>query len=169
MAIGVYSVTEPEQYRKAGPTDLMELNPPPGGNRLYLPKWVLEVMVYGIVHAEFIHLSGPTGSAKSSLLEALHLVPENFNAICSGMGYKVRPVKLFAIEMATYEAPGELFQRRALKGGTTYDEKSRLVQSLHERHLRSRELPGCVFPDDAEKTWNRSFDHFAKLVNEGRL
>jgi hypothetical protein len=36
-------------------------------------------------------------------------------------------------------------------------------------HLKNRELPGCVFPDDAERTWNRSFDHFAKLVNEGRI
>jgi len=36
-------------------------------------------------------------------------------------------------------------------------------------HLRSRELPGCVFPDDAEKTWNRSFEHFARLVNGGKV
>ena len=26
-----------------------------------------------------------------------------------------------------------------------------------------------VIPDDAERTWNRSFDHFAKLVNEGKV
>jgi len=31
-------------------------------------------------------------------------------------------------------------------------------------HLRSRELPACCFPDDAEKTFDRSFEHFAKLV-----
>ena len=37
------------------------------------------------------------------------------------------------------------------------------------KHLRSRELPGCVFPDDAERTWNRTFEHFAKLVNEGKV
>ena len=36
-------------------------------------------------------------------------------------------------------------------------------------HLKMRELPGCVFPDDAERTWNRSFEHFAKLVNEGSV
>jgi hypothetical protein len=36
-------------------------------------------------------------------------------------------------------------------------------------HLRNRELPGCVFPDDAERTWNRSFEHFAKLVNAGKV
>ena len=31
-------------------------------------------------------------------------------------------------------------------------------------HLKSRELPGCCFPADAEKTYDRSFEHFARLV-----
>ena len=35
--------------------------------------------------------------------------------------------------------------------------------------LQSRQLPACVFPDDAEKTWDRSFTHFARLVNEGKV
>ena len=36
-------------------------------------------------------------------------------------------------------------------------------------HLRSRELPGCCFPADVERTYNRSFELFARLVNEGRV
>ncbi len=36
-------------------------------------------------------------------------------------------------------------------------------------HLKSRQLPGCCFPDDAEKTFDRSFEHFARLVREKRL
>lgn len=35
-------------------------------------------------------------------------------------------------------------------------------------HLRMRQLPGCCFPGGSEKTWDRSFDHFARLVNEGK-
>jgi hypothetical protein len=27
-------------------------------------------------------------------------------------------------------------------------------------HLEMRELPACVFPDDVEKTWDRSFGRF---------
>jgi hypothetical protein len=27
-------------------------------------------------------------------------------------------------------------------------------------HLSHRELPACVFPDDVEKTWDRSFRRF---------
>ena len=33
-------------------------------------------------------------------------------------------------------------------------------------HLSSRELPACLFPNDAERTYDRSFEHFARLVVE---
>lgn len=36
-------------------------------------------------------------------------------------------------------------------------------------HLNSRELPACVFPDSVEKTFNRSFEKFAELVNQGEI
>jgi len=29
-------------------------------------------------------------------------------------------------------------------------------------HLNMKQLPGCCFPDDAEKTYDRSFTAFAK-------
>ena len=35
-------------------------------------------------------------------------------------------------------------------------------------HLRNQELPGCCFPADAERTYDRSFEHFAKVVESGR-
>lgn len=36
-------------------------------------------------------------------------------------------------------------------------------------HLRNKQLPGCCFPADAEQTYDRSFAHFAKLVNSKRI
>jgi hypothetical protein len=36
-------------------------------------------------------------------------------------------------------------------------------------HLRARELPGCVFDERGERTYDRSFEHFARLVGEGRI
>jgi len=36
-------------------------------------------------------------------------------------------------------------------------------------HLKSRELPACFFPQDAERTFDRSFEHFARLVESGRV
>ncbi|MCF8028919.1 MAG: DUF6485 family protein [Desulfobacteraceae bacterium] len=36
-------------------------------------------------------------------------------------------------------------------------------------HLKSRQLPACCFPADAEATYDRSFAHFAKLVQAGKI
>jgi len=36
-------------------------------------------------------------------------------------------------------------------------------------HLKSRELPACCFPDKAERTYDRSFEHFARLVTAGTV
>ncbi len=35
-------------------------------------------------------------------------------------------------------------------------------------HLKKRQIPGCFFPKEAEKTYDRSFEHFARLVTEKR-
>lgn len=35
-------------------------------------------------------------------------------------------------------------------------------------HLKMRQLPACCFPDDAERTYDRSFEHLARLVQEGK-
>ncbi|MBN2601434.1 MAG: cytosolic protein [Candidatus Marinimicrobia bacterium] len=35
-------------------------------------------------------------------------------------------------------------------------------------HLRMRELPACCFPDDVERTYDRSFEKFAELVQSGK-
>ena len=36
-------------------------------------------------------------------------------------------------------------------------------------HLRNRELTACCFPNDAERTFNRSFEYFANLVSAGKV
>jgi len=41
-------------------------------------------------------------------------------------------MKLFPVEMAIFESPGEIYQRRALRKGQTYDEKSVLVEYLEK-------------------------------------
>ena len=34
-------------------------------------------------------------------------------------------------------------------------------------HLRMNELPACCFPDEVERTYDRSFRRFAQLVTDG--
>lgn len=132
MNTQIFNIQDPGEYRKAGSTDVIELIAAPGAHSLFIRKYVLESLIYSIAFKEFIHLSGPTGSAKTSLLDALYLVPENFRTICEGLGLQHKPLRIHPIEMATFETPGELYQRRSLRNGTTYDEMSPLVQALQQ-------------------------------------
>ena len=36
-------------------------------------------------------------------------------------------------------------------------------------HLARKELPACCFPQEEEKTYDRSFEKFAELVNKGKI
>jgi len=36
-------------------------------------------------------------------------------------------------------------------------------------HLSSQELPACCFPDNVERTYDRSFRKFAELVMAGKI
>ena len=53
----------------------------------------------------------------------------------------------------------------------TYDPSSRkgLCCDCLRYHLKLRQLPGCCFPKEAEATFDRSFEHFARLVQAGRV
>ncbi|MBP8645595.1 MAG: cytosolic protein [Syntrophobacteraceae bacterium] len=63
-------------------------------------------------------------------------------------------------------------QERNLKNcNCSYDPCSRkgICCECLRYHLNSRQLPGCCFPEKAEKTFDRSFEHFARLVAQGRV
>jgi hypothetical protein len=36
-------------------------------------------------------------------------------------------------------------------------------------HLKMRDLPACCFPNEAERTYDRSFERFAQLVASGKV
>jgi hypothetical protein len=66
----------------------------------------------------------------------------------------------------------ECKQARNLKNCTcSYDPCSRkgICCDCLAYHLRARQLPGCCFPADAERTYDRSFEHFARLVQQKKI
>ncbi len=60
-------------------------------------------------------------------------------------------------------------QQNLLKCNCSYEPCSRkgLCCECVSYHRRMRELPACFFPDNIEKTYDRSFEKFALLVNKG--
>ena len=47
--------------------------------------------------------------------------------------------------------------------------KSGICCECVKHHVAKRQVPACFFPPDAEKTYDRSFEHFARLVNEKKV
>ncbi len=66
----------------------------------------------------------------------------------------------------------ECNQERNLKHcNCTYEPCSRkgICCECIRYHLRMRELPACCFSREAERTYDRSFEHFASLVSARKL
>jgi hypothetical protein len=57
------------------------------------------------------------------------------------------------------------------KCNCTYDPCSRkgVCCDCLEYHLKKRQLPACCFPKEAERTYDRSFEHFSQLVSKHRI
>jgi hypothetical protein len=130
MNTKVYDIQNREEFNMAGSYDLIKMVPVEGSHPLFIQKYILEILTWGIANKEFIHLSGPTGSAKSSLVEAISRQPENFRLLCQYLGLAYKPIVLFENDMVLYETPGELYQRRSIKNHETIDLESFLVRSL---------------------------------------
>jgi hypothetical protein len=43
-----------------------------------------------------------------------------------------------------------------------------LIRECSQYHFNMRQLPGCCFHKDVEKTFDRSFERFANLVLDNR-
>jgi MoxR-like ATPase len=143
--INTFNIHSEKEYKSAGPNDLIALIPVNGSNQLFIAKNILEMLTYGITHNEFIHLSGPTGSAKSSLIEALARKSDNFEWLCKYLGYPFKPLQVYEIEMAIFDTPAELYQRRSLNEKGTYDEESILVKAIKEAIKKSDDHYTFIF------------------------
>ncbi|MCD4737065.1 MAG: AAA family ATPase [Bacteroidales bacterium] len=142
MAKNIFRLSNEKEYNAAGPSNLIVLEPVKGKNQIFVQKATLEILAYSIYNREFIHLSGPTGSAKSSLVEALTRNPDNFRHLCKYLKFPLKEIVCFEIEMALFDTPAELYQRRSLKDGHTYDEPSVLTTAMKKCvKLRENQIP----------------------------
>ena len=140
MPKSIFRLTHEKEYARAGPEDLVEMESPPGSLPLILPRKKIEIVALAIVEARTLHISGPSGSGKSTLIDYLCKVPANFFAALRGLEIREsRPPQLYCIEMATFDSPGELYFRRALREGATFDEDSILVKALRDAERRQQD------------------------------
>ncbi len=139
----------------AGTNDFVRLLPASDGEqRIVLRRRVLEVLTAAIVLREHVHVSGPTGTAKTALIEAMEN-PANMIAALSLLPGDVptRPLRIHAVEMPEIETPGELWRTRELREEGTVLEDSAILKAFDradpERYyeiLHLRELGRNISP-----------------------
>ncbi len=127
----VFEIQNRAQFEAADSYDLIKMIPVENSHALYIPKYILELITYAIVHQEFCHISGPTGTAKSSVIMAI-TTNNNFKLLCKYLGFKYKPVMLFEEDMVKYETPGELYQHRAIRNNATIDMPSSLAKAMSD-------------------------------------
>lgn len=143
--VKTYDIRDHGQYKAAGPDDYIAMVAVPDSNQLFIHKTILEMVVYGIRYKEFIHISGPTGTAKSSLVEAISYQPENFRLICKYLDFPYKPVLISEIEMSEFDTPSEVYKRRAFDENGTYDEDSNLIVALKDAAELSKDHYVVIF------------------------
>ncbi len=115
-------------WQKAGPNDLVELQSPGGaGHGLFYKKNVLHYLTLTIAEGGCLHLSGNSGSGKTSLIEAVANDPENWRHLCLHNGIEHKPLNLFRLAAYNFDSPNEVWHRRAINANGTYDEIQQLI------------------------------------------
>jgi hypothetical protein len=145
MKTKIYDIRDKEEYRAAMPFDMIKLIPAIGNHSHYKYKYALDIMTFGICHQKSIHLSGPTGAGKSSLIEAITEEPENFRLLCEYSGYEFKPPLLYEIEMVKFDTPGECHERTVIKNRDTVDVPSAIIEALLDAQKKRKDHYPIVY------------------------
>ena len=130
MSVKMPRVCNRKEFAEAGEGELVVLPPLPGKPPMTVKKRVLLAIAHAIVTKAYMSIHGETGTGKSILLQTLSLVPEMWKALCETIEAPYKPLKVFPIEMIMFETPAELYIRRAIRDGRTFDENSCLSNAI---------------------------------------
>ncbi len=121
-----FKIDDKNDWQEAGANDLIELIPP-AGHPLFYRKRDLHIICITIVNGGRLHISGASGSGKTSLIEALCAVPENWRWLCQHNDLEFKPLSMFHLAASNFESPNEVWYRRAINSKGTYDEIQKLI------------------------------------------
>ncbi len=132
------------QLRKASGTDLVAL--PNKGSSLpfyYMPVVRLKEFVHSILEpGSRVFINGNTGTGKT---EGLHVIVNNWRLVLRILGINSAPknAHLLHVNLSAVQGIDELFRRRSIRNGNTYDEMQPALATLKQA-LRLQEDPDNI-------------------------
>ncbi len=134
-----FKISRKKDWHSAGPNDLIEILVPPGQHPLFYRKKNLHLLTLAIADRGCLHISGGSGTGKTSLLFALTKMPKNWSLLCKYHDLAPLPLRPFHVAGFNYESPSELWYRRSIDQDGTYDEEQKLVDFLRESIAKTDE------------------------------
>lgn len=163
----VFKIEKVSEFKQARDNDLIRMLPAAKGNNpMYVEKYKLISLVLAIVYNEIVHLSGPTGTGKTSLLHALIDQPLNWRWMCTHLNIAFKRLRVFAHSAVSFESPAELFYRRAIGPDGTFDEPSYLLQDLKKLYRHADRYYNAMWISEMLRMPSTVQNAFVELINQ---
>ncbi len=163
----IFSIRIKKEFDKAHSDDLIQMLPAGRGEiPLVIQKSKLIVTALAITSGQVLHLSGSTGTGKTSFLNALIFEPRNWKYLCRNLGLLYKPLRVFTHSAVGFESPAELFYRRAINENGTYDEPSNLLRDLKRLQRKYDDYYNVIWISEMLRMPPTVQNAFVELINQ---
>jgi hypothetical protein len=127
----VFDVTD---FDLASSGSLLRMQPLPNSHAYFADYDIAVLVVDALATLAPVHLSGPSGTGKTHMLNSLLFgPPANFYCISNGLGLPQWPrIRAHRILVSMYETPGEVWYKTGVVRFTTLQQPQKILEVLEE-------------------------------------
>jgi len=136
-----FDAHDPSALSRAGDHDILKIRQRARDGALFVPKASVVSLLYAVANHDHVHLSGPTGSGKSALIDAVLADEQNYQSFTRALGLPRGPVRYRRVEMPTFESTAELFSFTRLAGAAEGGGTVQMPSAIADCLLEFEDLP----------------------------
>ncbi len=163
----IYSITKKREFEKAHNDDFIQMIAASATETpVTIQKSKLVVATLAIISGEVLHLSGATGTGKTSFLNALLFEPRNWKYMCQNLNLPHYPIRVFSHSAVGLETPSELFYRRSINEKGTFDEMSDLLKDMKKLQRNNDKYYNVIWISEMLRMPSNVQSAFVELINQ---
>ena len=99
-----FDAHDPSALSRAGDHDILKIRQRARDGALFVPKASVVSLLYAVANHDHVHLSGPTGSGKSALIDAVLADEQNYQSFTRALGLPRGPVRYRRGQLPTIQS-----------------------------------------------------------------